>query len=179
MLFCLVPACPGLLKSQRVGRSASILFAKWLQSKRRIVGPTLRNGIRRGSARSLITRIYWRRWQQPKPNERMLFVHTLRAGGPNYPFKLWRVPRPSFAWAGPFHHKLRSQSSQTGKAAQAYVVPCPGDYGVFRKPASYTSSPSAVTKDDQTSRTLRLGLRSKPLSNGYENATDFACTAMS
>ena len=36
-----------------------------------------------------------------------------------------RVPRSSSAWAGPFHHKRRKQSSQTGRASQGYVVPMP------------------------------------------------------
>src|ERR1035437_4293974 len=94
-------------------------------------------------------------------------------------FKLTRVPRPSFAWAGRFHHKLRSRSSQTERRSRGRLSPCPGDCGVSRKPASYTSSPSAVIRDDQTSRTLRAGLRSRLLSNGCDEATDFASTAMS
>jgi Chromate transporter len=29
------------------------------------------------------------------------YLEGLAEGGPPYPFKLWRVPRPSSAWAGP------------------------------------------------------------------------------
>jgi len=36
-----------------------------------------------------------------------------------------RVPRSSSAWAGPFHHKRRKQSLQTGRRSQGYVVTMP------------------------------------------------------
>ena len=36
-----------------------------------------------------------------------------------------RVPRSSSAWAGPFHHRRRKQSSQTGRRSQGYVVTMP------------------------------------------------------
>jgi hypothetical protein len=100
--------------------------------------------------------------------------------GQSQSLELQRVPRPSSAWAGPF-------SSQTTKAVitddesgpGVTLSSCLGDYTVSRKPASYTSSLSAVTRDDQTSRTLPPGLRSRLLSNVYDKATDFASTAMS
>jgi len=98
---------------------------------------------------------------------------TLLAGG--QPFR----PRPSSAWAGPLHHKPGKQTITDEEAVPEYVVTMPWGLHRFQETGQLHFLTFSVTTDDQTSRTLPPGLRSRLPSKGYDNATDFASTAMS